>query len=163
MAWTASVERGFRCYLPRFHSRQKAHRGGTRVVMRVLFPGYLFVGCGRDTPSWRDLYTTPGIIEVVGGHCERLWPSLVRHEFLLELAGHEDERVGRTRVRWPFVVGDMVRVMEGPFSGYYARLLTLDPIGRISLLSDVLGGAPINGMRASQVEPLGAHPSASSA
>jgi transcriptional antiterminator RfaH len=154
LALVSAVERGMRCYLPRYVTRIRCstrHPTRTKEALGLLFPGYLFVGFKGD--QWAQLFRAPGILDVL--HRES-GPQLVDFKLLARLAGKEEQVCGRfktDRRHWPFKAGDMVRVVDGPFTGFYAKLISLDDGGRIRLLLDILGGATqISGISAAMIE-----------
>lgn len=147
---------GLSVYWPRFQDvvRTNGYSGRKRLVLRSLFPGYLFGGFGFGSSEWRRICSLPGQLRVLTSAPER--PSLVPMSLLRSLLGHEGElahNLRLARIAFGFKVGDTVRVTDGPFTGFYAKLTELDDDGRISLLIDFLGRqVPItSGMNAQQV------------
>lgn len=154
-----AAAQGFQCYFPRYWAKVKCSRTRPnlrRDVARPLFPGYFFAGYGAGTPDWRRLFSTPGVRDVP--RSSDAAPHHVEFLFLARLAGCEDQWNSRVKVdrrHWPFKPGDAVRIVDGSFTGFYAKLTSLDDDGRIGLLLDILGGVtPIKGMTAEQIEAV---------
>lgn len=154
LALVSAAERGMRPYLPRFVDRvrcSRRHRERTKPVLRPLFVGYVFVGFRGE--EWRELFRSPGVADVLHSGDT---PRLVPYRLLALMAGHEEAMSGRfktIRHDWPFKPGDTVRLVDGPFMGFYAKLISLDDDGRIRLLLDILGGATeISGLTAAMIE-----------
>jgi transcriptional antiterminator RfaH len=84
-----------------------------RMVLRPLFPGYLF-GRFCAAASLRAVTYSRGILRVVGG--ERPWP--VDDAIVADIR----ERIGPDGcvelVERPLRVGDQVRIIAGPLSGW---------------------------------------------
>jgi transcriptional antiterminator NusG len=88
-------------------------RGGQRrQVQRKLLPGYVLVNMILDDDTWYVVRNTPGVTGFVGA--EKPHP-LPREEVAAIL---KQTRVAEPRVRVGFEIGDMVRVMEGPFQDF---------------------------------------------
>ena len=88
-------------------------RGGQRrQVQRKLLPGYVLVNMLLDDDTWYVVRNTPGVTGFVGA--EKPHP-LPRQEVAAIL---KQTRVAEPRVRVGFEIGDMVRVMEGPFQDF---------------------------------------------
>ena len=88
-------------------------RGGQRrQVQRKLLPGYVLVNMILDDDTWYVVRNTPGVTGFVGADKPHPLP---RQEVAAIL---KQTRVAEPRVRVGFEVGDMVRVMEGPFQDF---------------------------------------------
>ena len=88
-------------------------RGGQRrQVQRKLLPGYVLVNMILDDDTWYVVRNTPGVTGFVGAEKPHPLPRE-------EVAGIlKQTRVAEPRVRVGFEIGDMVRVMEGPFQDF---------------------------------------------
>ncbi len=88
-------------------------RGGQRrQVQRKLLPGYVLVNMILDDDTWHVVRNTPGVTGFVGAEKPHPLPRE-------EVAGIlKQTRVAEPRVRVGFEIGDMVRVMEGPFQDF---------------------------------------------
>lgn len=86
--------------------------GQRRKVQRKLLPGYVLVNMILDDDTWYVVRNTPGVTGFVGA--EKPHP-LPRGEVAAIL---KQTRVEEPRVRVGFEIGDMVRVMEGPFQDF---------------------------------------------
>src|SRR5579864_6690885 len=104
---------GYALYLPRYrrfvrHARKRA------VVLRPLFPRYLFVGLDRLSQRWRPIRSTAGVVGLVTSGDE---PVPVPAEIVETL--RQRERDGAFDLSSParcLRSGDAVRVTEGPFA-----------------------------------------------
>ena len=127
---------GYTLYLPRYrrfvrHARQRA------LVLRPLFPRYLFVGLDRLTQRWRPIRSTAGVVGLVANGDE---PVPVAAEVIETLQRREQD--GAFDLLSPvqrLSVGDAVRVTEGPFENLIGHLLSVADHERVFILLDLLG------------------------
>lgn len=124
---------GFDTYLPML-SKQQVSRSKLSVVTQAMFPRYLFVRPSFDEQSVASLKSTRGIVKLV--------------QFGFELGLAPDELVARLREieasalkegpELLFQQGDQVDVIDGPFKGFVAKVLS-KPSERVKLLLEFLG------------------------
>ncbi len=155
-AYTDVIRRGLRAYAPSYVKRvpNNTSSSGARNQRCALFPRYLFAGW-TEPGEWKEVARLTWVrshILMSNDH-----PSIIPDAFIRELAGHEEQLANQLKLgkrMWNFKVGEQVRVTDGPFSGFYAKLIKLDDDGRIGLLLDLFGRqVPItSGMTADQIE-----------
>jgi transcription antitermination factor NusG len=138
--------RGYEAYFPIFPKTIRHFRNGpnrVRTVIRPLFPGYLFV-VDRLAQGWLRLEKCPGIREV---------HSLLRRCGSPEYACLPASAIDAMRAKETALckeqqtltashglkIGEMVRIEEGPFTGLFAQIETLDDHERIGLLMSLFG------------------------
>jgi transcriptional antiterminator RfaH len=135
----AHLERqGYTLYLPRYrrwvrHARQRA------MVLRPLFPRYLFVGVDRLVQRRRPIRSTAGVIGLVmsGDEPVAVAPEVIEALRQRESEGMFDLLSPTQRLR----VGSQVRVTQGPFEDLVGRLLGVAEHERVYILLDLLGRA----------------------
>lgn len=92
-------------------------RGGKkRLKNKVFFPGYVLVEMVYDTKTAHLVQETPGIISFVGPKNK---PQVVRPEevdAILRRVERQETEVEKVDV--PFNLGDLIRVMDGPFADF---------------------------------------------
>jgi transcriptional antiterminator RfaH len=132
------LRQGYRAYLPRARVELR-HARRRQIVLRPLFPRYLFVGLDRASMAWRPILSTFGVSDLVRAGGE---PALVPAEIVAALEGREAagafdrvERSGSLRL------GDLVRVTSGVFEEMIGRLVELRERDRVLVLLDFLGRA----------------------
>jgi transcriptional antiterminator RfaH len=138
---------GFLAYCPKLR-RRRSHARRVEMVLRPLFPGYVFVGI---TPSarWRSISSTMGVRALVRFGED---PATIAGAFVDELRAREvDGAVARPAV--PFEVGQDVRIAGGAFDGLVARILELDEKDRIVVLLDVMNRGVKARLEAHQLTP----------
>lgn len=153
VAERAIRETGYRTYLPRYrkiirgtriddHGRRARPRG--EIVMRPLFPGYLFAEL-HPGQGWNGIKKATGVADVLRYPGEMGEPKLMAAEIIdvihdAELAGDFDEaRPVKSGKRKDIKPGDTVQINAGPFAGLPAQLVALDEHGRAQLLVALFG------------------------
>src|SRR6266446_3767615 len=58
------MRQGYSAYLPRYRTKV-SHARRRQIVLRPLFPRYLFAGIDRATMPWRPILSTVGVTDVV--------------------------------------------------------------------------------------------------
>jgi transcriptional antiterminator RfaH len=127
---------GYDCYLP-YYRRYVRHARRRAVVLRPLFPRYVFVGLDRFVHRWRPIRSTAGVIGLVTSGDE---PVPVDAAIIDAL--RRQENVGTFDLLSPaqrLHVGDDVRVTQGPFADLIGRLLGVVDHERVYVLLDLLG------------------------
>ena len=90
--------------------------GQKRTVTRKFFPGYLLVEMEMDEDTWHLVNDVPRVMGFVGGSREK--PSPVPRNEMDEVLNRLKEDTGRLRPRVLFEVGEVVRVIDGPFNDF---------------------------------------------
>jgi transcriptional antiterminator RfaH len=127
---------GYSVYLPRYR-RAVRHARRRALVLRPLFPRYLFVGLDRLTQRWRPIRSTCGVVGLVASRDE---PVPVDPGIVESLRQREEKGAFDlvSPVQW-LRKGDVVRVTEGPFADLIGRLLAVTDHERVFILLDLLG------------------------
>lgn len=130
------ARQGYSVYLPRYR-RTVRHARRRALVLRPLFPRYLFVGLDRLTQRWRPIRSTVGVVGLVASGDE---PVPVAEGIVDGLRRQESDGafdllspVQRLRA------GDAVRVIEGPFVDLVGKLLGMADHERVFVLLELLG------------------------
>ena len=128
------IRQGFEVYLP-FWFELKRRQGAWRKVQSPMFPRYLFVRTGYAEQSLAPIRSTWGVSQLVRFGIEPAWAGedLIHQIRQLE---HSRNRIGQDLT--PFKKGDQVHVLDGPFKGVSAEVLSCDQ-QRVILLLQVLG------------------------
>ncbi len=92
-------------------------RNGTRrTTERRLFPGYVFVEMVMDDDTWHLVKHTSKVTGFVGGAKNR--PAPISEEEVRKIVDQMQEGTEKPRHKVEFMVGEMVRVKEGPFADF---------------------------------------------
>ncbi len=91
-------------------------KGKKRLKNKVFFPGYILIEMDYNTKTAHLVQETPGIISFVG---PKNSPQVVRPEevdAILRRVERQETEVEKVDV--PFHLGDVIRVMDGPFAEF---------------------------------------------
>ena len=106
------INQGFAAYLPVYRRRVR-HARRTEIVLRPLFPGYLFVSLDPARDRWRSVNGTIGVQRIL---TDGETPCRVPAEIIDEIESREDED-GAIKLAPPaFRSGQSVRVVDGAFA-----------------------------------------------
>ena len=142
---------GYLAYLPRYR-RYVRHARRQSLVLRPLFPRYLFVGIDRLAQRWRPVRSTVGMVGLVA-RAEEPVPvaaAIVDALRAQECDGAFDFLSPTQRLR----AGDDIRVTQGPFADLIGRLLGAVDHERVFVLVDLLGRCVRAEVPALAVEPV---------
>jgi transcription termination/antitermination protein NusG len=91
-------------------------KNGKKVnVERKVFPGYVLVEMILNQDTMHVINSLQGVIKFVG---QGWTPQALRQEEVNRLLGVEEEEEKEPREEIPFMVGQVVEIMEGPFSEF---------------------------------------------
>jgi transcriptional antiterminator RfaH len=129
------TNQGFTAYLPRYRRRVR-HARRNEIVLRPLFPGYLFVRLDPDRCRWRSINGTVGVREILSNGDA---PVIVPDRIVEEIQAREDE-TGAVKLRGPsFAHGQVVRLLEGPLADVNGLFEEMRDENRVVLLVSLLG------------------------
>lgn len=112
---------------------ERLHAGRRVVFPAALFPRYLFVRLEAGRSNWSAIRSTRGVVRLVefGGVAARISSALMNAL---------SEKTAERKVL--FETGERLNVVEGPFVGIRAELLSLyeapDGEARVMVLMDIL-------------------------
>jgi len=91
-------------------------RNGKRVtVTKRLYPGYVLVNMAMNERTMHAINNIQGVIKFVGSGKA---PQPLREEEINKILDIEIEEEGKTREEIPFHVGQVVEIMQGPFTDF---------------------------------------------
>ena len=90
--------------------------GQRKTTERRLFPGYVFVEMVMDDDTWHLVKHTNKVTGFVGGAKNR--PAPISEEEVGKILGQMEEGTEKPRHKVEFVVGEYVRVKDGPFTDF---------------------------------------------
>jgi transcriptional antiterminator RfaH len=126
---------GFVPYLPRYRRRVR-HARRNEMVLRPLFPGYLFVHLDPTQCRWRSINGTFGVRELL---CNGDSPLPVPDCVVDGIKAREDE-TGAVRLVAPaFVRGQVIRLLDGPMADINGLFEEMRDENRVVLLVSLLG------------------------
>jgi len=129
------ANQGFAAYLPRYRRRVR-HARRSALLLRPLFPGYLFVHLDPARCRWRSINGTVGVQEILT-HGDT--PLRVADCIIDEIRAREDES-GAVKLAPPsFVRGQAVRLLDGPLAELSGLFEEMRDDSRVVLLVSLLG------------------------
>jgi transcriptional antiterminator RfaH len=131
------ARQGYEAYCPTIR-RKRTHARKVEVVRRPLFPSYVFARLLAEKPQWRPLVSTKGVRNVVRFE-NRL--GFLPAGLVEQLKRFEADDMLEQVAAPSFEPGAKVKVIEGPFRSFVAKVLSVDERGRIWLLLDCMGQA----------------------
>lgn len=90
--------------------------GQKKTTERKFFPGYVLVEMVMDDDTWHLVKHTNKVTGFVGGGKTR--PSPISESEVMKIVSQMQEGTDKPRHKIEFVVGEMVRVKEGPFADF---------------------------------------------
>lgn len=92
-------------------------RGGQkRKSERKFFPGYVLVRMDMNDETWHMVRKTPKVLGFIGGTSDR--PAPISSREADEILNRMQEGVDKPRPKVLFEVGEVVRVIDGPFADF---------------------------------------------
>jgi len=88
--------------------------GQKRTTERKFFPGYVLVEMIMDDDTWHLVKHTNKVTGFVGGARNR--PAPISEEEVMKIVNQMQEGSEKPRHKVEFVVGELVRVKDGPFT-----------------------------------------------
>jgi transcriptional antiterminator NusG len=94
-------------------------KGQRRTTTRKFFPGYMFVQMVLDDRTFHLVKNTPKITGFLGG----MKPTPVPEREITGVQHNAAEgKAGKTKARVTFEAGESVRVVDGPFANFSAKV-----------------------------------------
>lgn len=90
--------------------------GQKKTTERKFFPGYVLVEMVMDDDTWHLVKHTNKVTGFVGGGKTR--PAPISEAEVLKIVSQMQEGTDKPRHKIEFVVGEFVRVKEGPFADF---------------------------------------------
>ena len=119
---------------------------GEKTVERKVFPGYVLVKMILTDDSWHLVHNVRGATGFVGSDGKAV--PLTEQEIL-------DLGVERREIVVGFAVGDSVKVIDGPLSGFIGTVDELEPEkDRVRVVVSMFGRETPVDLELDQVEPI---------
>ncbi len=92
--------------------------GKKRVKNKTFFPGYMIIEMVLDNQTKHVIVNAPGVISFVGPKNEPVPLRASEVKSVLGKMERSQEKEVKGKVSVPFVVGDPIRVIDGPFNDF---------------------------------------------
>lgn len=161
------ASRGMVPYLPLMPRRERHGRGSQRTVWRPMLGLYMFVKClpwqwGLVTSSRgvRRLLGRDSLPKPIDDQCldvfrliEAEEAETERQRVITEEACAKARLGGRSGIVWSFSEGERVKIIKGPFAGFYADLTAaVDVHDRIKAFVSLFGRQSLVELSAFEIE-----------
>jgi transcriptional antiterminator NusG len=90
--------------------------GQQRKSERKFFPGYVLVQMDLNDETWHMVRDVPRVLGFIGGTSER--PAPISDKEAEAILNRVEEGVNKPRPKVLFEVGEVVRVVDGPFKDF---------------------------------------------
>lgn len=126
------------CFYPRYEQIWKKN-GQRKIITRPLFSGYLFVDTDDILKFWQQLWKVPELTKLL--KIDRDFISIKEEEKkFLEM--HSDSN-HLFKMSKGYMIGEVVKIEEGAFAGYYGKLLYIDRHNRYGIMKVKMFGKQI--------------------
>lgn len=90
--------------------------GQQRKSERKFFPGYVLVQMELTDETWHLVKDVPKVLGFIGGTSDR--PSPISEKEAMAILNRVEEGVNKPRPKILFEVGEVVRIIDGPFKDF---------------------------------------------
>lgn len=126
-------------------------RGKKRKSERKFFPGYVFIQMNMNEKLWQLVRRTPKVSGFAGGNSEK--PTPISDKEVEKIIGLGENSSSSPKPRTTFQVGQVVRVLEGPFLDFTGLVEEINyEKSRLQVSVSILGRSTPVELEFSQVE-----------
>lgn len=112
-------------------------KGERRTTSRKFFPGYILVKMELNDESWHLVKSTPKVTGFVGGLTQ---PTPVSEEEVAKITHQMAEGRTKPKPKVMFEVGELVRVIDGPFTNFSGVVEEVRPDkGKLRVMVSIFG------------------------
>jgi transcription termination/antitermination protein NusG len=114
-------------------------RGQKKTSSRKFFPGYILVQMILNQDTWHVVKETPKVTGFVGDATD---PSPLSEEEVQRVLTQAEEGAASPRAKASFEQGDVVKVIDGPFTDFNGTVEEVKPDkGKVKVLISIFGRA----------------------
>lgn len=125
-------------------------KGEKKLTKRKIFPAYILVQMEMNEENWHIVRKTPKVTGFIGSPTN---PYALRDEEVQQLTRKIKEDSANPKHKVSFVLGEIVRIIDGPFSNFTGVVEEVKPDkGRIRVLVSILGRSTPVELEYSQVD-----------
>jgi len=125
--------------------------GKRRSAERKLFPGYLLIEMEMDDQTFYLVTNTTGVSSFIG---TTSGPQPLGQHDIDRILGRIEKKPTKERPEIPCQVGEQVRVIDGPFTGFAGLIDEIDAErGKVKVMVSIFGRATPVELDFLQVEP----------
>lgn len=90
--------------------------GQQRKSERKFFPGYVLVQMELTDETWHLVRDVPRVLGFIGGTSDR--PAPISEKEAMSILNRVEEGINKPRPRVMFEVGEVIRIIDGPFKDF---------------------------------------------
>lgn len=125
--------------------------GVKKEKIRKMFPGYILVEMIMNDEAWFIVRNTPGVTGFIGSSGKGAKPFPLTPMEVDHILGSMG--MNRLEVGNELNVGDMVKVIDGPFTSMYGKIKSTDVAnGKLEVALDLFGQETIVELALTQIE-----------
>ncbi|WP_448566061.1 transcription termination/antitermination protein NusG [Thalassotalea ganghwensis] len=125
--------------------------GQKRKSARKFFPGYVLVQMAMDEEAWHLVKSVPRVLGFIGGTSDR--PAPITQKEAERILQRLEDSTDKPKPKTLFEVGEVVRVIDGPFADFNGVVEELDyEKNRIKVSVLIFGRSTPVDLEFSQVE-----------
>lgn len=98
--------------------------GKKRRTERKFFPGYVFIHMVMDRNKWHFVKNIPNVMRFIGGSAED--PAPISDAEAQSILNHLEQNQDNPRPKIMFQVGEVIRVIDGPFKDFNGTVESTD-------------------------------------
>jgi transcriptional antiterminator RfaH len=142
-------QQGYNCFLPRY-KKTISHARKKQLVLRPLFPRYLFVSLDLTVDRWRAIRSTVGVSTMImnGDVPSHVTKGLI--EGLIERCDEQGLIVLATPAS--FAKGERVKIISGAFEETFGLVEGVSDKDRVTILINLLGRETRVSLKAQELE-----------
>ena len=115
---------------------QEIRGGKKKVTTRKFYPGYILIFMDLNDETWPIVNRTQGIIGFLGGDV----PAPLSKREVDEMFGQIEDSKEKIAPRVSFVIGDRIKINEGPFINFIGQVENVDEErGKLGVSVNVFG------------------------
>ena len=126
---------GFNAYCPETIQSKRRSKCWQKIV-EPLFPRYLFVQLSMGVDNFAPIRSTLGVLGLVKFGSQ---PAVISESAIAVIQTQENELKRNCDKQPNWQTGDLLEILEGPFSGMKGVFFKEEGLERVSLLLDILG------------------------
>ncbi len=112
-------------------------KGAKKTSTRKFFPGYILLNVDLNDETWHTIRDTPKVTGFVGND---LNPEPLSDEDAMKIIGRIKDGALKPKPKVTFEIGDIVRVVDGPFSNFQGVVNDVYPDkGRVKVMVSIFG------------------------
>lgn len=98
--------------------------GIKKEKVKKLFPGYILVEMVMSDEAWFIVRNTPGVTGFIGSSGKGAKPTPLQPYEVDNILGNMG--IARVDLNNDYEIGDKIKITDGPFSGMFGRIETID-------------------------------------